>query len=210
MTAELTKPRRGRPPKSPRDNQDTRAALIRSGIEMLTEQGFASTGIEGVLKRVGVPKGSFYYYFENKEAFGRAVLDSYAKYFANKLDASLLDQSMAPLDRIIAFSEGAKEGMAKHQFRRGCLIGNLGQEVSILPESYRAILSNTFLNWQNQLEVCLLSAQDRGDLLAKADCKLLAEFFWIGWEGAVMRAGITENADPMDVFIKQYMACLPR
>ncbi|MGM0537448.1 MAG: TetR/AcrR family transcriptional regulator, partial [Pseudomonadota bacterium] len=62
-----SKPRRGRPPRVTRDDPDTRASLIRSGLEVLTEQGFTASGIDGILRRVGVPKGSFYYYFDSKE-----------------------------------------------------------------------------------------------------------------------------------------------
>ena len=92
MTTLMTKPRRGRPPKNTRDNSDTKAELIRSGLEQLTENGFASSGIDPILKKVGVPKGSFYHYFASKEAFGLAVIESYANYFAKKLDSCLLDQ----------------------------------------------------------------------------------------------------------------------
>jgi TetR/AcrR family transcriptional repressor of nem operon len=55
--------RRGRPPKIARENQDTKAELIRSGLEQLTKNGFASSGIDQILKKVAVPKGSFYHYF---------------------------------------------------------------------------------------------------------------------------------------------------
>ena len=43
---------------------DTRKDLVWCGTELLTERGFQITGIEEVLKRVGVPKGSFYHYFK--------------------------------------------------------------------------------------------------------------------------------------------------
>ena len=86
--------RRGRPPKHPHHHVDTRAALIRSGTEVLTEQGFANAGIDGILKRVSVPKGSFYYYFSSKEAFGYAVLEHYGAYFAKKLDRHLLNDTL--------------------------------------------------------------------------------------------------------------------
>lgn len=48
---------------------DTRELLLRAGLEVLTEKGFAATGIDEILGRVGVPKGSFYHY-DSKEAFG--------------------------------------------------------------------------------------------------------------------------------------------
>ncbi len=59
--------RRGRPPRINREHGDTREALLRAGMEILTEQGFVATGIDTVLKRVQVPKGSFYHYFDSKE-----------------------------------------------------------------------------------------------------------------------------------------------
>ena len=111
MNTEVSKPRRGRPPKNAQANRDTRAELIRSGLELLTTSGFASSGLDSILKNVGVPKGSFYFYFKSKEAFGLAVLESYAKYFANKLQVSLQNEDVSPLTRIECFVADAKLGM---------------------------------------------------------------------------------------------------
>ncbi|GKX61615.1 TetR family transcriptional regulator [Pragia fontium] len=204
------KPRRGRPPKYPRDNPDTKKALIRSGIEMLTERGYMTSDIEGILKKVGIPKGSFYYYFESKESFGREVMASYSYYFAYKLDKSLHNESISPLSRIYAFFEDAQRGMAKYHFERGCLVGNLGQEVATLPNGYRDLLNDILIDWQNRIELCLREAQDIGELALTADCKMLATFFWIGWEGAVMRAKLMKDAEPLKIFIEGFMAGLPR
>jgi len=210
MTDSTFKPRRGRPPRVPRDDPDTRAALIRSGTEVLTEQGFVVSGIDGILKRVGVPKGSFYYYFDSKEAFGRAVMEHYGAYFAKKLDRHLGDTTRSPLSRIAAFVADARDGMARHDFRRGCLVGNLGQEAGGLPEGYREWLRATLNDWQRRLARCLNEAKMAGELADHADCERLAEAFWIGWEGAVMRARLERRARPLEVFITTYMEGLPR
>ncbi|MBF4560355.1 TetR/AcrR family transcriptional regulator [Pseudomonas sp. p50] len=202
--------RRGRPPKVPRDNLDTRDALIRCGTEILTEQGFMATGIDGVLKKVGVPKGSFYHYFASKEDFGLAVMDNYATYFAKKLDRWLLDDSLTPLQRVLAFVEDAKTGMEKFHFKRGCLVGNLGQEVTILPDGFREHLDSTLLSWQKRLADCLQLAQVAGELAEDADCTELAAYFWIGWEGAVLRARLVKSTAPLSTFINGFMAGLPR
>lgn len=210
MTTSVIKPRRGRPPKIARDNPDTKLELIRSGLEQLTINGFASSGIDQILKKVGVPKGSFYHYFASKEAFGQAVIDSYATYFANKLDTCLLNESYPPLIRISNFVEDAKVGMTRHQFKRGCLVGNLGQEIDMLPVSFRQQLINIFSCWEERIANCLIEAQRQGDISTEANCQQLAECFWTGWEGAVSRAKLVQNTEPLDNYLNYFISALPR
>lgn len=205
MTTFITTPRRGRPPKSAAQQRDIRAGLIRSGLEHLTEIGFTASGLDKILKNVGVPKGSFYFYFNSKEAFGLAVLDSYANYFANKLDNCLLDNSFSPLQRIRNFVDDARHGIARHQFKRGCLVGNLGQEVDVLPESFRPVLIAIFKSWQQRIAACLREAQLAGELAPAADCDALAEFFWIGWEGAVSRSRLEQSTKPLDRYLALFI-----
>jgi len=210
MTSLSLKPRRGRPPKVTRENQDTRADLIRSGLEQLTEYGFTASGIDTILKKVGVPKGSFYHYFPSKEAFGLAVLNSYAQYFAQKLDKYLLDQSTPPLTCLANYVESAKRGMSRYHFKRGCLVGHLGQEVDLLPETFRPILIEIFNTWQQRVSTCFKAAQTAGELASDANCDRLAECFWIGWEGAVSRAKLVQNSQPLDHYFNHFIANLPR
>ncbi len=166
-------------------------------------------GLDGILKRVGVPKGSFYYYFPSKDAFGRAVMAHYGAYFARKLDHHLLNMAHPPLARIEAFVADAAAGMARHEFRRGCLVGNLGQEVGGLPDDYRQWLRETLSDWQQRLANCLEEAKAQGTLAAHANCSHLAEAFWIGWEGAVMRARLERNTRPLEIFLATFLDGLP-
>lgn len=210
MTTSKPQARRGRPPKVARSFDDTREALLHCGMEVLTEQGFAATGIDAVLKRVRVPKGSFYHYFDSKEAFVQEVLQRYAAYFARKLDRWLLDESVLPLQRLSNFVEDAKTGMARHQFRRGCLVGNLGQEITALPASFRQTLEDVLLDWQLRLANCLSEAVRLGQLRQGSDCDALAAYFWIGWEGAVLRAKLVQDAQPLDTFATGFLNGMAR
>ncbi|HCI3504629.1 TetR/AcrR family transcriptional regulator [Pseudomonas chloritidismutans] len=179
-------------------------------MEVLSEQGFAATGIDSVLKRINVPKGSFYHYFNSKEAFGQAVLDRYASRFARKLDLLLLNEADPPLQRIRNFVEDAKEGMAKYEFRRGCLVGNLGQEIMALPESFRLALEHTLIDWQERLACCLREAASQGQIDSDSDCDSLAAFFWIGWEGAVLRSKLSRDVRPLEIFSEGFFAAIGR
>lgn len=187
---------------------ETRKALIRCGTELCTERGFQVTGIDEVLKRVGVPKGSFYHHFETKHQFGAAVIQNYAQYFQRKLDLTLGDTRQPPLQRLRDFIEQAQRGMAKFQFQRGCLVGNMGQELGGLDDGFRQQLEDILLSWQAATAACLKDAADQGQLPRGADPERLAAFFWIGWEGAILRAKLTRNAEPMRLFADLFFELL--
>jgi len=186
----------------------TRDTLIQIGTEILTEKGFTYTGIDEILKRVGVPKGSFYHYFKSKEAFGEAIIDNYAQYFSKKLDRILTDSQYPPLQRLQRFIDEAKEGMQRYEFKRGCLIGNLGQEMGAINDNYRERLESVFLIWQHKIASCLYEAQNQGALSETLDCEQLAAFFWIGWEGAILRAKLVRTTQPLDLFSQQFFNLL--
>jgi len=200
--------RRGRPPKDQTRPDAPRARLLRTGVAILTEKGFSAVGVEEILDAAEVPKGSFYHYFDSKEAFGLALIDAYADYFARKLDRWFDDTERAPLDRLRDFIADARSGMARHRYRRGCLVGNLGQEMGVLPEPFRKRLASVFRDWEARTSRCLRSAQEAGEMSSELDCEDLAQFFWMGWEGAVLRAKLERRPDALDVFAERFLAMI--
>lgn len=196
--------KRGRPAKDEGDHRATREALLHAGVVALTEKGFSATGIDEILKSVGVPKGSFYHFFGSKEAFGAALIARYDEYFVHKLDRFFLDDTLAPLDRIDAFFADAERGMKRFAFRRGCLVGNLGQEMGALPEAFRAQLIEVLLGWQRRTQTVLDLARRDGTIAKTTDCAEWAAFLWTGWEGAVLRAKLEGKAAPLRLFAKVF------
>lgn len=187
---------------------DTRKALVWCGTELLTERGFQITGIDEVLKRVGVPKGSFYHYFENKDAFGHAVIDNYEQYYAKKMDHIFEDSTQSPLQRLTNFVVNAKNGMVKFDFRRGCLIGNLGQELAALDTQFRERLEGVLVSWERRVTECLREAIATGELAPGQDPIVLSRFFWVGWEGAILRSKLMRSLDPIDQFTSIFFECV--
>lgn len=176
----------------------------------MTEKGFSSSGIDEILRRVGVPKGSFYHFFGSKEVFGAELVARYSDYFACKLDRFLLDKTISPLQRLRDFTTDARSGMARHEFKRGCLIGNLGQEMGTLPESFREQLRAVFHDWQGRVARCLEEAKSCDEIGEMSDCRQLAATFWIGWEGAVLRAKLDGTPEALDLFADFFFAALSR
>lgn len=127
-------------------------------------------------------------------------MDAYAACFARKLDRWFLDESLSPLARFRVFVEDARTGMAHFDYRRGCLVGNLGQQIATLPDMFRDRLAAVFSDWEARTARCLEDARDAGEIDAHADCARLAAFFWIGWEGAMLRAKLERNRAAPDQF----------
>lgn len=198
MTDIVQKPARG----------TARDRLIRTGVELCTQSGFQAMGIERVLSQAGVPKGSFYHYFRSKKEFGLAVIQAYAEYFCKKLHRVLTNTEQSPLTRLQSFVSEACEGMGRHKFQRGCLVGNVGQEMAALDDEFRQQLESVLKLWEVQTARCLKEAQEAGELSPSYDADRLAEFFWIGWEGAILRAKLTRSPRPMQVFSEEYFARL--
>lgn len=198
----------GRPPRADRTFDDTKTHLIQCGLVHLTEYGYFSSGLEAILKEAKIPKGSFYYYFKNKEDFCHAVLAAYGNYFSKKLKKHLEDDKQPPLERIHSFVRDAQKGMAKFEFKRGCLVGNLMQESPLLAESFTDHLQEILAQWQCQIAECLSLAKSQNLLHSEFDSMHQAGLFWSGWEGAVMRAKLFRSAQPLEDFWQYYKANL--
>ncbi|MGQ7848128.1 acrylate utilization transcriptional regulator AcuR [Granulosicoccus sp. 3-233] len=206
MDNTVRKRRRGRPPKEQAGHSETRQALLKAGVAALTEKGFSATGIDEILRSVDVPKGSFYHYFKSKEAFGAELIEHYARYFSTKLDRILLNESRSPLERLQDFFQDAEDGMRRYHFSRGCLVGNLGQEMGALPAPYRTQLTQVFQDWQSRTSACFQLAREQGEIASDIDCDEAAEYFWIGWEGAVLRAKLEQSDKPLRLFARHFIA----
>lgn len=175
-----------------------RQQLVDIGTALFTQQGFASTGLDAIVQAAGVPKGSFYYYFGSKEAYAHAVIDNYARYFARKLDRTLGDARRTPLERLRAFTQEASAGMQRFGFRRGCLVGNLGQEMAGLEDRFRVGLLAVLDGWRQRFADCIAEAQAAGEITCTLPPADLARFFWSAWEGAVLCAKLEQSHRALD------------
>ena len=94
--------------------------------------------------------------------------------------------------------------MKKYHYARGCLIGNLGQELSQLDDPFRDQIEAVIQDWEKKLGRLFTHAQRAGELANNTNCADLASYFWIGWEGAVLRAKLVKNKRPLQIFQQQF------
>jgi TetR/AcrR family transcriptional regulator, transcriptional repressor for nem operon len=183
------------------NKQETRQALIDAGTSIILEKGFNHTGIEQVLKVVGVPKGSFYYYFKSKDDFGLSIIDYHADQLIQQLEETFQNKKMTALKRLRNYFECGRSMIEQNACRKGCLFGNLGQEMADQNETFRLKLSEVFCKWCQIICDCLKEAQQDGDIPKQLNAERLSEYMMFSWEGAVLRAKISKSIQPIDTYL---------
>jgi len=180
--------------------ESTKTLLLETGMNIMLEKGYNNTGIMEVLQQTGVPKGSFYHYFESKEDFGLKIIDYCAQSFQEKLEKTLGATTLSPLARLKAFSQAGIATIQSLNCRKGCLIGNLSQEMSDQSEVFRKRLLEIQVQIHRRFAGCLRESQKLGEISKKYDCDDLAELFLSAWNGALMRAKTSKTTAPLDAF----------
>jgi len=183
-----------------RTNPDTREKLIEAGIAAFLENGYHGTGLKQVLDAAGVPKGSFYNYFDSKEAFGAAAIDQYAADLADTFSASMRNAS-DPVDGLRRFFEHQMGEFKRARFSGGCLVANLGGEVECSPKC-RDALSSALKKYQGAIAGKLAEAQDAGLVRSDIPAAALANLLVDAWEGAVIRMKIEHSLTPLEDCLK--------
>ena len=179
----------------------TKAALVDAGTQLILEQGYHHTGIQDVLQAAGVPKGSFYYYFPSKEAFGREVIAQFAAAYVERLERCLGDTTQSPLTRLHRHLDETLTHFERRGCRGGCLIGNLSQELADQSAPFGAQLEAVFADWRERYARLFREAQAVGELRADLDPQQVAEFYLNSFEGAVLRAKVSKSPAPLRLFM---------
>jgi AcrR family transcriptional regulator len=84
-----------------KDPKVRRNELIVAAETLFKEKGCEQTSISDIVKKVGVAQGTFYYYFESKDAVLDAVLDHYLMYRLEPAAKRIMeDDSLAALQKL--------------------------------------------------------------------------------------------------------------
>ena len=189
-------------------NPDTRSKLLEKGGDLVSSHGFNATGVQEITAAAGVPKGSFYNYFESKEAFAVEVLGEYWGSVAELYGPLLREKETPPLQRIANYFRGLADFHKRRRYAAGCLIGNMALEITPSSAEVRAKLVSIYREWAEALADCLREAQARKELSAAKDPKQLAAALIDTFEGTVMRAKVERSGKPFDSFDRSVLPCL--
>lgn len=183
----------------------TKERIAEAGLRLFHERGYNGTSVQDIVAEAGVPKGSFYNHFSSKETLG---LDAVAR-FSGSLDLETLAGPAGPAGPVKVSPIARIEGNLRHRvalaarndFARGCLLANLAAEIPAhspaLSEAVRAQLQS----WQTALARTLREAQEAGEVGRTVSAEALADYLVSGFEGAMSRARLVRDRQPLDGFL---------
>lgn len=174
-------------------NPDVRARLLATGGQVVHSRGFNGSGVQDITAAAGVPKGSFYNYFDSKEAFAIELLEQYWLGIETRHFPLLRDTSQAPAARLARFFRALADDHGQHNFAQGCLVGNLSLELATESDDARRRLMQLFQRWEDALADCVAVLSHIGTGERAHD---VAGVLIEAWEGAVLRAKVQRNRDP--------------
>ncbi len=178
--------------------RDVKTQILDIAQSTMGSRGFSAVGLNEILKAAQVPKGSFYHYFESKEAFGVALLERYFSRYLAELDELLAtrDESSS-VSRLMRYWQRWEDTQTGHDLQSRCLVVKLGAEVSDLSDSMRQVLENGTDRIIERLTRELTRARQNGEITADDDDGELAASLYQMWLGASMLAKVTQDDRPL-------------
>ncbi|MFE0450428.1 TetR/AcrR family transcriptional regulator [Streptomyces sp. NPDC058914] len=178
---------------------DARKKILDAAQSLIELRGYSALGVAEICKAAGVPKGSFYYFFESKEALALTVID---EHWAAERSGwnGILKSEAEPLERLRLLFEATE---AQHRAGRenrgsiaGCMLGNLSLEMCNQSEAVRDRLQEIFEEQVDLIEAVITEAQSRGEVTV-ADTRGSARAVVAQLEGQVLFAKLYNTTAPL-------------
>ncbi|TDC39404.1 TetR/AcrR family transcriptional regulator [Micromonospora sp. 15K316] len=175
---------------------DARNKILEAAATLIEQRGYSALGVAEICATAGVPKGSFYYFFESKQALALTVIDEH--WAAQRQQwVELLSSERDPLHRLRDLFEATEEvqrvGQQKAGLVTGCLFGNLALELSTQAEEIRSRLQEIFDAQIDLIEQVVVEAKERGQAAASVDARDAARSIVAQIEGRALLAKLLND-----------------
>lgn len=182
---------------SRRDVKEIRERLLDEGVALLMEQGYHGTGLQEIVQKVGVPKGSFYNYFPSKEEFSAEVVRHYIDPFIRRLDAHLQRKDVSAEAALRSYFDELIAETEQQNYKGGCLLGNLIGEIGDTSDLCQTSLREAVHRYREKLREGIARGQKEGAFRKDMDARDMADFLVNVWQGALLRMKIERSVRPL-------------
>ncbi len=176
--------------------------ILQAGLELMKLHGYNGTSVKDIVDAAGVPKGSFYNYFDSKQSFATDALEVVAAEDERMTREMMASVGGSPLTQLQGYFEQAADHFCAGDFRQGCFFGNMAQEMSDSNEVIRDAVGRIMRRKTESIGRILDAALEAGEIRADADTLQLAEFVFNAWEGTLMRMKASRGREPLQAFLR--------
>jgi len=181
-----------------RMKENIKNKILETGAQIIHLNGFYHTGIQEILDAAGVPKGSFYHYFKNKEDFGLQLIDFFTEYFICLCKGILDGNTQSPLQKINEVLQWFINFFKSKDYAYGCPIGNLSQEMGDLSPAFQHKLKGAMDCMVDIYAGLIQEAQKTGEVSRTLDARKAADFLVYSWEGALIRMKLEKSPGSLE------------
>ena len=179
----------------------TRDRLVNSARYLFWERGYAGTSMADLLAHAEVNSGSFYHFFESKEALLREVLEGYLFALRPMIVDPAYAQTDDPVERIFAILAGYRERILITDSKYGCPLGRLALEIDPENRPAHALIAKNFQGWISAVRECVEELRPR--LPRGTDLDALSTYVLAIMEGGVMLSRSYGSVEPFDRTVTQ-------
>ncbi|WLH82404.1 TetR/AcrR family transcriptional regulator [Pseudomonas sp. FP2338] len=178
--------------------KSTRQAILDTAQVIVGRKGFSAVGLNEILQAAEVPKGSFYHYFNSKDAFGVVLLDSYFEHYVNGMQQLFDQPDLSGFAKLMRYWHSWVDNQTGCTDTGKCLAVKLGAEVSDLSEPMRLALQRGTARTIALLAEALQHGVEDGSLQAQPHPESLARRLYALWLGTSVMSKITRTSAPFD------------
>ncbi|MFA9423940.1 MAG: TetR family transcriptional regulator C-terminal domain-containing protein [Sedimentibacter sp.] len=174
--------------------------IIKKSIRVMYLKGYNATGVKDLADAASIPKGSFYYYFKTKEEYAIEALKYYMDDLGFERFSLLNDENVEPLDRIKKFYLSKIDNMKNEDYKLGCFIGNLSQELGDVNLEISKVTEMMHEKTVCKVLKCIVLAQEKYDFKPLIEPTVLADVIINNWQGALVRMKSSRSNKPLEQF----------
>ena len=158
--------------------------------------GYHGTGIKQILDAVNVPKGSFYNFFNSKEAFVAELIKEYSQIVLIELNTYLQNQGakLSPVEQLRDIYKFGVQKFANNQCQKSCLIAALAADIGAESTLCQQALKKAMSEWQTAFSSLFQRAQQLGELRTDVSASQLSSVYWSTWEGTLLKMKVSGDA----------------
>jgi len=184
-------------------HEEKKNYILDHGLDIIWDKGYNGASVSDIVKAAGVPKGSFYNYFESKEDFVVQALERYFRKFFLEGLLILDDESLSSKERLYKHYEyRVKLMLTNPQFTRGCMACSMGSEMSNHSEAIRLTLKNKEALIKGKMADTVKKAQDDGEIHRDLAPEEIISFIEDAFKGAITTRKEFKDDQPLKNFLK--------